>query len=648
MLTYGFNIWIEVTVLPFLAVMAIFMYSRYATKAEMNRRFRLLTFTTFTTTLLEVISTLLVDGWGHREAVNLTAQTLYHATVYLNAYALMRYVEAYVQVKDKKFDSFNKVLLFSSFVMLILNAIPGTGGFFFVITSDGGLLSGPYNTLWRSVYTLYFAVMALWLQISNKQSYAAKSQYILLNSLIGLLVVANIVQAMFIRMVLFTNAVSCIVLYVTFFYYESPTYRKMHTVEKELEETRVLVERSTRIKNAATRAKSDFLANTSHEIRTPMNAILGMNEMILKESKDKEIHEAALDIRSAGNHLLAIINNILDISKIESGKMELYKADYHIWQMIRDIEDSHSEVMREKNLEFVLDVNKEIPEHLYGDEDRVRQAIDNLIDNAIKYTQKGSIKLSITAIPDSHSITTLVIAVKDTGIGIRDEDLGKLFRSFERVNLNETQNIRGAGLGLTLVRYLVELMDGKISAQSEYGKGSVFTMEIPQLLAQEGFLGTIGEYEKMLAQENENVYGVAREDDNRPFTCPEAKLLVVDDTPVNLVVVKGMLKETEAQVETAESGEDCLELLKTNHYDIIFLDHKMPGMDGVETLKAARELDGPSQLSKYIALTANSGSGLREEYISLGFNDYLPKPMKLVALKKILAKYLPENLKIRI
>ncbi len=646
MLTYGFNIWIEVTVLPFLAVMAIFMYSRYATKAEMNRRFRLLTFTTFTTTLLEVISTLLVDGWGHREAINLAAQTLYHATVYLNAYALMRYVEAYVQVEDKKFDSFNKVLLFSSFVMLIMNAVPGTGGFFFIITSDGGLLSGPYNTLWRSVYTLYFAVMALWLQISNKQSYAAKSQYILLNSLIGLLVVANIVQAMFIRMVLFTNAVSCIVLYVTFFYYESPTYRRMHTVEKELEETRVLVERSTRIKNAATRAKSDFLANTSHEIRTPMNAILGMNEMILKESKDKEIHEAALDIRSAGNHLLAIINNILDISKIESGKMELYKADYHIWQMIRDIEDSHSEVMREKNLEFVLDVNKEIPEHLYGDEDRVRQAIDNLIDNAIKYTQKGSIKLSITAIPDSHSITTLVIAVKDTGIGIRDEDLGKLFRSFERVNLNETQNIRGAGLGLTLVRYLVELMDGKISAQSEYGKGSVFTMEIPQLLAQEGFLGTIGEYEKMLAQENENVYGVAREDD-RPFTCPEAKLLVVDDTPVNLVVVKGMLKETEAQVETAESGEDCLELLKTNHYDIIFLDHKMPGMDGVETLKAARELDGPSQLSKYIALTANSGSGLREEYISLGFNDYLPKPMKLVALKKILAKYLPENLKIR-
>jgi len=415
----------------------------------------------------------------------------------------------------------------------------------------------------------------------------------------------------------------------------------MHTVEKELEDARVQVEQSTRITNAANKAKSNFLANTSHEIRTPMNAILGMNEMILKESKDSEIHQASLDIRKAGNHLLSIINNILDISKIESGKMELYQTDYHLWQLLRDIEESHFEIIHEKNLEFVIDVDKTMPEHLYGDEDKLRQVLDNLIENAVKYTQKGKITLQVRGNLEAHDKFKLTMSVEDTGIGIRKEDLGKLFNSFERVNLQETQNIQGAGLGLTLVRYLVELMSGKVAAQSEYGKGSIFRLQVPQLLAQEGFRGTYQEYEETFAKEQ-----AAQEEDSK-FTCPNAEILIVDDTPVNLVVAKGMLKESQAKVTTAESGEECLELIKTKHYDIIFLDHKMPGMDGIETLNAAHEMEGPSQLSKYIALTANSGATLREEYISKGFNDYLPKPIKADALKKILSHYLPENLKIR-
>ena len=233
--------------------------------------------------------------------------------------------------------------------------------------------------------------------------------------------------------------------------------------------------------------------------------------------------------------------------------------------------------------------------------------------------------------------------MKDTGIGIRKDDITKLFRSFERVNLNETQSIQGAGLGLTLVRYLLELMGGSIRAQSEYGRGSTFTFELTQQLAMDGFSGTIAEYEEQkAAPEN-------RQDkiDTRPFTCPDAKILIVDDTPVNLVVAKGMLSETKAQVTTAESGEECLELLKDNLYHIVFLDHKMPGLDGIETLAQAKEIDGPSRLSAYIALTANSGTGLRDEYIAFGFNDYLPKPIKSEALRKILAQYLPENLKHR-
>ena len=637
MLTYGYNVWIEATILPFLGIMAVFLFLRYGTNVEINRRFRLLTLSTFFAAFLEVSSTLLIDGWSHQIVVNIAARTLYYASINFNAYCLMRYVEAYVHVDNPKFAFFNKILLISSFVVLILNLMPYTYGFFFIIVNDGGLFMGTYNTLWRSVYVLYFVAMALWLQITHREYYTGKSQYIVLNSIVGLLIAANIVQYIFVRTVLFTYAVAAVMLFITFFYYEAPTYRRMLTIESDLEEARKEAEHQTNLSNAANRAKSDFLANTSHEIRTPMNAILGMNEMILKESRDPEIRQSALDIRKAGNHLLSIINNILDISKIESGKMELYKADYHLWQMLKDIEDAAFESVHEKGLKFVLELDRSLPEHLYGDEDRIRQVIVNLIDNAVKYTMKGTITLIVKGRLREHSVN-LTISVKDTGLGIRQEDIGKLFQSFERVNLNETQSIQGAGLGLTLVRYLMELMGGKVRAQSDYGKGSTFTIELTQHLASEGFHGSIAEYEALLNDDSNS------EIDDRPFTCPEAKILVVDDTPVNLVVARGMLKESKSQVDTAESGEDALELLKSNRYDIIFLDHRMPGMDGVETLKHAKEID---ESAKYIALTAHSGTGLRDEYIAMGFDDYLPKPMKADALRKILALYIPESLKVR-
>ena len=644
MLTYGFNVWIEATVLPFLAVLVVFLFIKYRTNAEINTRFRLLALSSVIATSLEVLSTLLVDGWSHNHYLNLAVRTVYYAAVNVNCYHLMRYVEAYVHVDAPKFDAFNRLLLGSSFVVLLLNVMPFSYGFFFVVPMDGGLVRGPYNTLWRSVYVFYFIAMAVWLQITNRKYYAAKSQYMVMNLLGLALIASSILQYMFIRTILISYAVQAVIVFVTFFYYEAPGYRRMLTVEKELEASRESAEQSTRQTNAANRAKSDFLANTSHEIRTPMNAILGMNEMILNESRDPEIHQASLDIRRAGNHLLAIINNILDISKIESGKMELYNADYHLWQLLKDVEEGSFEAIADKGLEFVMDVDKKLPEHLYGDEDHIRQVVMNLVDNAIKYTAKGRITLRVAGKMRPHERVKLVISVEDSGIGIRKEDIGKLFNSFERVNMGETQSIQGAGLGLTLVRYLMELMGGSVHAESEYGKGSTFTVELTQQLTQEGFQGTVEDYEEM---QRTAPVKVQEQEDNRPFTCPEAKILVVDDTPVNLVVAKGMLGESGAQVVTCESGEECLELLKETHYDIIFLDHKMPGLDGIETLAQAKELDGPSRLSVYIALTANSGTGLRDEYISYGFNDYLPKPIKSDALKKILAKYLPEALKVR-
>ena len=640
-ITYGYNVWLEVTMLPFLGVLALFQYLRYATVAEINKRSRLLTVSTFFATLLEVISVMSVDFFGHRQLLNLIIRTLYYAVENVNAYYLMRYVEAYVRIKNRKLERFNFILLMSSFVILILNLVPGIAGFFFGISAEGGLQTGEYNVLFRSLYVFYFIAMAAYHQITNKQYFTEKLQFAVMSTMGGLLLLAFIIQYGFAREVLFSYAVCTVLLFMTFFYYEAPMYRQMATVEKELEDSRIQTEQSTRMANAANRAKSDFLANISHEIRTPMNAILGMNEMILKECRDPDIRQASMDIRRAGTHLLSIINNILDISKIESGKMELYNADYHIWQMIKDIEESMFESINDKGLKLILDVDKTLPEHLYGDADHLRQIIVNLLDNALKYTSQGTITLKFAGDKESKGRVKMIISVIDTGIGIRKDDLKHLFHSFERVNLTETQNIQGAGLGLTLVRYLLDLMGGKIHAESEYGHGSSFIVEITQQLSHDGFQGTIGEYEKELAERPP----VEVEEDTGPFICPKANLLIVDDTPVNLVVAKGMLKETKAQVDTAESGEDCLKMLEKTHYDIVFLDHRMPGLDGVETLKRAKEIEGPSMGASFIALTANAGTGLREEYMGYGFDDYLAKPLKSDALKKVLSKCLPKGLK---
>ena len=347
-ITYGYNVWLEVTMLPFLGVLALFQYLRYATVHEINKRSRLLTLSTFLATMFEIISVLSVDIWGHRRTLILIFRTLYYAVENLNAYYLMRYVEAYVSIKNRKLERFNSILLMSSFVILLLNLIPGLSGFFFSISTEGGLQAGEYNVLFRSLYVFYFITMAAFHQITNRQYYTEKLQFAVMSTLGTLLIIAFIVQYGFVREVLFSYAVCTVLLFVTFFYYEAPMYRRMATVEKELEESRIRTEQSTRIANAANRAKSDFLANTSHEIRTPMNAILGMNEMILKECRDPDIRQASMDIRRAGSHLLSIINNILDISKIESGKMELYNADYHMWQMLKDIEESMYESITDK------------------------------------------------------------------------------------------------------------------------------------------------------------------------------------------------------------------------------------------------------------------------------------------------------------
>ncbi len=407
--------------------------------------------------------------------------------------------------------------------------------------------------------------------------------------------------------------------------------------EMKLEEQKTAYERKVLelekdAANASNKAKSDFLANMSHEIRTPMNAIIGMDEMILREKVSDKVRKYALDIQSAGRTLLSIINDILDFSKIESGKMELIPVEYGFASVMNDIVNMTMKKAQDKGLIYDLKVSKEIPSILRGDEIRVRQVMLNLINNAIKYTHEGSVSIDVSY---DNAESMLKVKVSDTGIGIKNEDLGKLFGSFQRLDEDKNRNIEGTGLGLNITMRLVKMMEGTISVNSRYGEGTKFTATMKQ----EAIDPTpVGDFADNLSR----VQNAGKEYQPALFA-PKARILVVDDNDMNLEVFTALLEDTKIKVITAESGKGCIEILREMSFDLIFLDQMMPGMSGVQTLAHIRD-EHLADDTKVIALTADAIVGAKENYIREGFSDYLSKPVMYEALEEMLIKYLDPSL----
>ena len=387
----------------------------------------------------------------------------------------------------------------------------------------------------------------------------------------------------------------------------------------------------------ANEAKSQFLANMSHEIRTPINGILGMDSMLLKECQDEGLREYAKNIQSAGQSLLSIINDILDISKIESGKLEIIPTRYELFSILNDCYNLTKVKIEEKPITLHMKINENIPAKLYGDEVRIRQVMNNFLSNSAKYTHEGSITFGVDYEEKSEGEIWLIITVSDTGIGIKEEDLEKLFASFTRIEEKRNRNIEGTGLGLSLTKNLVDLMQGEITVKSIYEEGSCFTAKIPQKIIDKT---PMGDFDKRYRQ-----YIHQSEEQAISLYAPDAKILVVDDVPMNLIVVKGLLKATKIQIDTAKNGANCLELVQKNRYDIIFLDHLMPEMDGIETLQNMKLLEeNPNRNTPVIMLTANAIVGAKEEYMEAGFTDYLTKPVQETLLHEMIMKYLPKEL----
>ncbi len=410
----------------------------------------------------------------------------------------------------------------------------------------------------------------------------------------------------------------------------------MQEKARESEELRAAKEMAEQ----ANRAKNDFLANMSHEIRTPINAITGMNEMIIRESAEKDIRKYALDIKYANQTLLSLINDILDFSKIESGKMEVVEDNYEVAYLLRDAVNMIRARAEKKGLQFSVSIDSSMPKILYGDAVKVKQILSNILSNAVKYTKQGSVHLYADGNVQEDGMVILQMSVRDTGIGIRQEDIPMLFEGFERLNIKENRSIEGTGLGLAITDRLIKRMNGKITVESVYGEGSTFTVYLPQKLID---ATPIGDFEEsyMKGRNDARAY-------YESFTAPEAKILVVDDNEINLSVSRSLLKKTQVQITDCKSGIECLSLMKKEHYDVILLDHMMPEMDGIETLKRSKEMeDNLCEKTPVIALTANAMSGVREMYLREGFDDYLSKPIEGKVLEKMLMKYLPKE-KIRI
>ncbi len=405
----------------------------------------------------------------------------------------------------------------------------------------------------------------------------------------------------------------------------------IRTIRKNMDE----MERLMHEAEASNEAKSAFLANMSHEIRTPMNAICGMADMLLDEELSEQGRECAATIKSSGDGLLSIINDILDFSKIESGKMPITPEEYYFSSLVHDVMSMMDVRVKDKPVELIAEVSDDVPSRLYGDTGRIKQILINIMGNAVKFTHEGTVRLHISWQARESGTGRLLFRVADTGIGIRPDDMAKLFDAFEQVDMKKNRGVEGTGLGLSICKLLVESMDGHISVESEYGRGSTFSFDIVQQVID----ATPCEYSKSKRDVTHRQFAV-------DFRAPEAKVLVVDDNKVNLRVAAGLLKKFGIAPDLVDNGRDCVDMIRGQaRYDLIFMDHMMPEMDGIEATELIRAT-GTEYTDRLpvIALSANAVKDMEKQFLAGGMNDFLPKPIDMALLGRVLRKWLPENL----
>ncbi|MBQ9349299.1 MAG: response regulator [Oscillibacter sp.] len=602
-----------------LAVLAIHMIT-YRYTSPNNQAFQRFLFASVVNGLMDILTAVTISCSGSvPDSLNMALNVVYQISAGATAYLGMAYVCSCIGPRTR----IGKIVdLSAAAVYLLVLLVNAQTNIMFAFIHHS-YVKGPLFQISYFV-SLFYVLHAGIVMLLHRRQFSTRQ--LTLNSFYVTIPCCFALYQVYHPEVLLTFFAGTLSALFMIFSLETADYQRLQTAMRDLEEARAS-------EMNANRAKSDFLARMSHEIRTPINGILGMNGMILKETRDGEIREYAENIDAAGRGLLALINDILDLSKIESGRMELVSVSYHLSSVINDCYHMIAQQARERGLYVSTEIDPALPYRLYGDEVRVRQIIVNLLTNAVKYTERGGITFSVSGAVEpgekGGKVLRLKLRVQDTGIGIRKEDQERLFQSFQRLDEARNRNIEGSGLGLRITAQLVELMGGEIQLESVYGMGSVFTVTIPQLVQGEEVVGRLD----VAAAAEERA---ARKKD-KVLTAPEMRLLVVDDVELNLKVVRGFLKETGIQIDTAFSGPQCLQMTENTKYDLILLDHMMPDMDGVETFRRLRSTDHSlNRDTPVVMMTANAIVGAREEYLEMGFDDYLSKPVVEADLLRVI------------
>lgn len=480
----------------------------------------------------------------------------------------------------------------------------------FILTDQGGYTTGIATKI--AFIEIVLCCSVILVCVFKSKNSMKKKEFVPLFILLFLMLITTFIQANNPQLLLFNPVISLV------------TVIMYHTIEnpdvKMINQLNLAKENADR----ANKAKTEFLSSMSHEIRTPLNAIIGFSECIKNADTLEEAKMDADDIIMAGQNLLEIVNGILDISKIEAGKMEIVDVDYDLKKVCLDVKKLITPRIKEKPIEFKLNIAPDIPDVLFGDMGKVKEIITNLLTNAAKYTEKGIVELSVMCV-NTKNVSKLVISVEDTGRGIKPDKIEKLFTKFERLDEDRNTTLEGTGLGLAITKSLVEMMGGKIVVQSKYGSGSKFTVYLSQKIV-------------CLKQTEKKIVDEAKEDN---LDLSGKKILIVDDNKLNLKVASRLLEPYKVSVELATSGIECIDMVKINNYDLILMDDMMPKMSGTETLMELKKMNDFN--TKVIALTANAITGMKEKYLELGFDDYLAKPIDKLELNRVLKEYVKDK-----
>ncbi|MGN0670396.1 MAG: response regulator, partial [Oscillospiraceae bacterium] len=518
------------------------------------------------------------------------------------------------------------ILALICFVILIANLFTGWVFYF----DENGYQHGPIY-MFVHIVPIVEESLTAGMMLINFKKFNKKQR---LSIILYILVLASgpVVQILHpdVLFILFTASIGLMLL---MFAMETPDYQTLNHTMDELRKTRDEAEEAMASAQAASQAKSEFLTNISHEIRTPINAILGYNEMVLRDTEKTDVAQYCVNIQSAGKTLLSMISDMMDYTEIETGSINIEEANYSTASMISDIMTCGKFFAEKKDIEIRVNIDSEIPKMLHGDSARITRIFNNLLSNSVKYTDFGHIDVVIKWEQKSEFAGWINAEVTDTGIGLRDEDIARITSAFQRVDKKRNQHIQGLGLGLTIVTKLLAMMGSKLFITSEYGKGTSIKFRLMQGIVDPSPLGNV-----------DNLTCIPEKGSLRAgFTAPDARLLAVDDNSMNLELYRGSLKDTKIQIDTAVNGVEALELISRYKYDLIILDHMMPLMDGMETLKTIKK-QNLCQGVPILVITANAVPGEKSVYLNAGFDDYLSKPVSSRQLLEAVRKYLPENL----